>query len=142
MFFKTLEYLRFITILNGILALVVCASYLLEPLSSFDIPEPTDGTEIILNLHSVVYFFISMLSLLSVRFNHAELMYINHLQVIHYLVLIASNVYLYWESVLTTWTTLMMNLTLLAMYLLPFLPESNPPPRSLTLGSENAENVF
>ena len=142
MFFKTIEYLRFINILNGILALVVCASHVINPLSSFDIQERTNDTEIILNLHSVVYFFIAMLSLLAVRFNQVELLFISQLQIIHYLVMIASNVYLYWETILTTWTTLMMNLTLVSMYLLPFLPEPTTPTRTLTLGSENDENVF
>ena len=140
--FKTLEYLRFINALNGIISIVICISYMFEPLNSFDIYEPTEETEIILNLHSNIYFFIAMMSFLSLRYTIDELIYINRLHIIHCIFMIVSNVYLYWESVLSTWTTLMMNLTVLSMYLLPFLPTRIQQSGSLTLGSENDENVF
>lgn len=156
--FRTVEYLRFINVLNGIISLVVCASYLIEPLNSFNVTDSTTDTKIILKLHGNVYFFIGIFSLMSAKINldicrsanrttnnyatHAELMFVNKLQIIHYLFLIASNGYLYYNGVMSTWTTLIMNVTVMAMFIAPMLPEHAQATGTLTMGNENDENVF
>ena len=158
--FRTVEYLRFINVLNGITSLVVCASYLIEPFNSVTIATSTTDTAIILKLHGNIYFFIGVFSLMAARINndicrstttnapmtahatHAKLMFVNRLQIIHYSFLIASNGYLYYKSVMSTWTTLIMNVTVLIMFIAPMLPERTQASGTLTMGNENEENVF
>lgn len=140
--FRTVEYFRFMNVLNGVIMMVICASHLIDPLNGIDIDTPTNETKMILELHNNVYFFIAMLSFMAVPLNKTELEYINRLQIMHYCIMIASNLYLYHYNIMSTWTTPMMNFTLLFMYLLPILPEKAKRERSLTMGCENDENIF
>ena len=71
----------------------------------------------------------------------------NRLHVIQCTIMIISTLYLHYEQVLETWTNLMMNGIICSMYILPFITKqipckSNNRRHSLTMGSENDENVF
>lgn len=142
--FKTIEYYRFLNGLKGFIMLVICASHLIEPLNGIDIDMPTDYTRIILELHNTVYFFVAMISFMAIPFNKSELKYMNLLQTIHFCIMITSNLYLYRYNIMSTWTTPIMNFTLLFMYLIPSLPlpEKRDHANSLVMECEKGDNIF
>lgn len=119
-------WLRYFNFLNMVINGVFVLQHVVDPYSYSNIVNKTDDIAIINNIISMFHVFIISLSYSTLKssMKNEDVLYLNRYFIIFYLVLCASNLYLHTQSLLQSWANMMLNITMIIFYVIPYIKKS------------------